>query len=80
MYLPLVAVLEHVVLTFISRVKQQMAKICENKTAHDLLWAKKSMEQIWLASRSVVSHTQVSFKHTPKAICSIPSATTIWDG
>ena len=37
MYLPLVAVLEHVMLTFISRVKQQMAKICENKTAYTLL-------------------------------------------
>lgn len=37
MYLPLVAVLEHVMLTFISRVKQQMAKICENKTAYELL-------------------------------------------
>jgi hypothetical protein len=37
MYLPLVAVLEHVMLTFISRVKQQMAKICENKTAYSLL-------------------------------------------
>jgi hypothetical protein len=37
MYLPLVAVLEHVMLTFISRVKQQVAKICEKKTAYTLL-------------------------------------------
>lgn len=37
MYLPLVAVLEHVLLTYISRIKQQMSKICENKTAYDLL-------------------------------------------
>jgi hypothetical protein len=33
MYLPLVAVLEHVLLTFISRVKKQVDKICEKKTA-----------------------------------------------
>lgn len=33
MYMPLVAVLEHVVLTFTSRVKQQVAKICDRKTA-----------------------------------------------
>jgi hypothetical protein len=37
MYLPLVAVLEHVMLTFISRVKQQVARICEKKTAYTLL-------------------------------------------
>lgn len=37
MYLPLVAVLEHVMLTFISRVKQQVEKICSNKTAFSLL-------------------------------------------
>ena len=33
MYLPLVAVLEHVLLTFISRVKQQVSRITDNKTA-----------------------------------------------
>jgi len=37
MYLPLVAVLEHVILTFISRVKQQVNKLCSNKTALKLL-------------------------------------------
>jgi len=37
MYLPLVAVLEHVVLTFISRVKQQVSRICNDKTALQLL-------------------------------------------
>jgi hypothetical protein len=37
MYLPLVAVLEHVILTFISRVKQQVNRICNNKTALQLL-------------------------------------------
>lgn len=33
MYMPLVAVLEHVMLTFTSRVKQQIGKICDKKTA-----------------------------------------------
>lgn len=37
MYMPLVAVLEHVMLTFISRVKKQVAKIAEGKTALTLL-------------------------------------------
>jgi len=37
MYLPLVAVLEHVMLTFISRVKQQVGRICNGKTALVLL-------------------------------------------
>jgi hypothetical protein len=37
MHLPMVAVLEHVMLTFISRVKQQVARICERKTALKLL-------------------------------------------
>ena len=37
MYLPLVAVLEHVILTFISRVKQQVSKLCNVKTALQLL-------------------------------------------
>ena len=37
MYLPLVAVLEHVILTFISRVKQQVTRICSNQTALQLL-------------------------------------------
>jgi hypothetical protein len=37
MYLPLVAVLEHVMLTFRSRVKQQMERICGRKTAFILL-------------------------------------------
>jgi hypothetical protein len=37
MYLPLVAVLEHVILTFISRVKQQVGKLCNDKTALQLL-------------------------------------------
>jgi len=37
MYSPLVAVLEHVMLTFISRVKQQVEKICRKKTAYLLL-------------------------------------------
>lgn len=37
MYLPLVAVLEHVILTFISRVKQQVGKLCNDKTALLLL-------------------------------------------
>lgn len=37
MYLPLVAVLEHVVLTFISRVKQQVGNLCNGKTAWNVL-------------------------------------------
>jgi len=37
MYLPLVAVLEHVMLTFNSRIKQQVAKICDRKTSLALL-------------------------------------------
>jgi hypothetical protein len=37
MYLPLVAVLEHVVLTFVSRVKQQVGKICNGKAALNVL-------------------------------------------
>lgn len=37
MYLPLVAVLEHVILTFISRVKQQVSKLCNDKTALQLI-------------------------------------------
>jgi hypothetical protein len=37
MYMPLVAVLEHVLLTFTSRVKKQMDKICEKKTAMSLV-------------------------------------------
>jgi hypothetical protein len=37
MYSPLVAVLEHVLLTFISRVKKQVDKICEKKTAMALI-------------------------------------------
>jgi hypothetical protein len=37
MYMPLVAVLEHVLLTFTSRVKKQMDKICEKKTAMALV-------------------------------------------
>lgn len=37
MYLPVVAVLEHVMLTFISRIKHQMSKLCEQKTAKILL-------------------------------------------
>jgi len=37
MYLPLVAVLEHVMLTFISRVKQQIGKLCNTKTAFSVL-------------------------------------------
>eukprot|EP00536_Pseudo-nitzschia_multiseries_P011893 jgi/Psemu1/260204/estExt_Genewise1Plus.C_4310008 len=37
MYLPLVAILEHVTLTFISRVKQQVSRICNDKTALQLL-------------------------------------------
>jgi len=37
MYLPLVAVLEHVILTFISRVKQQVSRLCSNKTALQLI-------------------------------------------
>ena len=37
MYLPLVAVLEHVMLTFISRIKQQVARICDRKTSLTLL-------------------------------------------
>ena len=32
MYLQIVAVLEHVILTFISRVKQQVSRICNDKT------------------------------------------------
>ena len=42
MYLPLVAVLEHVVLTFISRVKQQVGTICNGKTALNLLMQEES--------------------------------------
>jgi len=37
MYLPLVAVLEHVILTFISRVKQQVQRLCQKKTALQLI-------------------------------------------
>eukprot|EP00522_Entomoneis_paludosa_P000229 CAMPEP_0172472610 /NCGR_PEP_ID=MMETSP1065-20121228/68422_1 /TAXON_ID=265537 /ORGANISM="Amphiprora paludosa, Strain CCMP125" /LENGTH=1280 /DNA_ID=CAMNT_0013230757 /DNA_START=216 /DNA_END=4058 /DNA_ORIENTATION=+ len=37
MYLPVVAVLEHVMLTFLSRIKTQIEKLCENKTALKLL-------------------------------------------
>jgi len=37
MYLPMVSVLEHVVLTFLSRVKAQVASICDGKTAQRLL-------------------------------------------
>lgn len=37
MYLPMVSVLEHVVLTFLSRVKAQVANICDGKTALRLL-------------------------------------------
>ena len=37
MYLPVVAVLEHVMLTFISRVKAQVEKLCRGKTALQLL-------------------------------------------
>lgn len=37
MYLPMVSVLEHVVLTFLSRVKAQVASICDGKTALRLL-------------------------------------------
>lgn len=37
MYLPLVAVLEHVILTFISRVKQQVSRLCQNKSALQLI-------------------------------------------
>lgn len=37
MYLPLVAVLEHVMIIFISRVKQQVDRICSNKTAYHVL-------------------------------------------
>ena len=37
MYLPLVAVLEHVLLTFTTRVKQQIQRICGTKTAFILL-------------------------------------------
>jgi hypothetical protein len=37
MYLPLVAVLEHVLLTFISRVKQQVEKLCSRKAAFSVL-------------------------------------------
>lgn len=37
MYLPLVAVLEHVILTFISRVKQQVRTLCNDKTGLLLL-------------------------------------------
>jgi hypothetical protein len=39
MYLPLVAVLEHVILTFKSRVLQQVGKLCNNKTAYTVLKA-----------------------------------------
>lgn len=39
MYLPLVAVLEHVMITFTSRVKQQIEKICRGKTAYTILLA-----------------------------------------
>lgn len=39
MYLPLVAVLEHVILLFRSRVLQQVDKICSNKTAYSVLKA-----------------------------------------
>jgi len=40
MYLPMVSVLEHVVLTFLSRVKAQVANISEGKTALRLLMDK----------------------------------------
>ena len=45
MYLPLVAVLEHVILTFISRVKQQVTRICSNQTAHQLLMDSSSYRE-----------------------------------
>jgi hypothetical protein len=40
MYLPMVSVLEHVILTFLSRVKAQVAHICDGKTALRLLMDK----------------------------------------
>lgn len=40
MYQPVVAVLEHVMLTFLSRIKQQMQKLCDGKTANTLLEGK----------------------------------------
>jgi len=46
MYLPLVAVLEHVVLTFISRIKQQVASICQGKTAFVLLMQEAGGENL----------------------------------
>lgn len=44
MYLPLVAVLEHVVLTFISRIKQQVGSLCQGKTAFQLLMDEHSSD------------------------------------
>ncbi|GKY97083.1 hypothetical protein MPSEU_000666800 [Mayamaea pseudoterrestris] len=46
MYLPLVAVLEHVLLTFTTRVKQQIEKICGSKTAYTLLHEQTSIEGV----------------------------------
>lgn len=46
MYLPMVAVLEHVMLTFISRVKQQIDKICNKKSAFSLVGEDEASEEL----------------------------------
>lgn len=45
MYSPLVAVLEHAILTFNSRVKQRVGQICRGKKAAELLDAKTSFSE-----------------------------------
>ena len=65
MYLPLVAVLEHVILTFISRVKQQVSRICNDKTALQLLMdsTASSMISATGSNGSPVKSRSQSFGH-----------------
>ncbi len=65
MYLPLVAVLEHVILTFISRVKQQVSRICNDKTALQLLMdsTASSMLSATGSNGSPVKSRSQSFGH-----------------
>lgn len=65
MYLPLVAVLEHVILTFISRVKQQVSRICNDKTALQLLMdsTASSMSTVTGSDGSQVKSRSQSFGH-----------------
>lgn len=66
MYLPLVAVLEHVILTFISRVKQQVSRICNDKTALQLLMdstASSASSTVTGSDGSQVKSRSQSFGH-----------------